>query len=175
MFVPNSASQKALVSVYGDFAVDVRQWRASIDKRKTAVTPKATKLFMSRPLHDKTLESLDDEAGTLMKALASARYLHVLIQAVVFPSGRSNGPGTCSMGRDWGIPVLRHLPPLLHILVDRHLLINYFLPYSTAAMVFPEAVSAHASWRVSSGRCRATWMETASSAESSSFLDQRGY
>ena len=79
ILVPENANWKALVDLYGDLAIDIRQWRTSIDKPPqgndgSANGPETTYVSIyADPLHDATLESLDDESGTLKNALASAR------------------------------------------------------------------------------------------------------
>ena len=83
ILVPENANWKALMDLYGDLAVDIRQWRTSVDKPSQANDDGTTKggetsyvSIYADPIHDTTLESLDDEAGTLKRALAEARYVH---------------------------------------------------------------------------------------------------
>jgi len=84
ILVPENANWKALVDLYGDLALDIRQWRTSLDKHSQGNDdgpkgPDTTYVSIyADPLHDTTLESLDDEAGTLKSALASARYVRML-------------------------------------------------------------------------------------------------
>ena len=103
ILVPENANWKALVDLYGDLALDIRQWRTSIDKPSqgnddgTANGPETTYVSIyADPLHDTTLESLDDEAGTLKIALASARYVHMSNWCLV-PDLFLQGDQTCSL------------------------------------------------------------------------------
>ena len=78
ILVPDNANWEALMNLYGDLAVDIRQWRQSIDKTpddndsEGSVTEYAS--IYADPSRDATLVSLDDEAGTLKNALKVARY-----------------------------------------------------------------------------------------------------
>jgi hypothetical protein len=98
ILVPENANWKALMDLYGDLALDIRQWRTSIDKPQgkdegTVKVPETIYVSIyADPLHDTTLESLDDEAGTLKNALASARYVRALNWSLVpdVPSGDPN-------------------------------------------------------------------------------------
>ena len=90
ILVPENANWKPLMDLYGDLAVDIRQWRASIDKPPqgdddgNAKGPETSYASIyADPLHDTTLESLDDESGTLKSALASARYVRALNRSLV--------------------------------------------------------------------------------------------
>ncbi|KAG8798333.1 hypothetical protein FRC17_007502 [Serendipita sp. 399] len=74
ILVPENANWKALMDLYGDIAVDIREWRTSIDRSNDEeVFQTEFVSIYADPLRDATLESLDDEAGTLQRALASAR------------------------------------------------------------------------------------------------------
>lgn len=107
ILVPENANWKALVDLYGDLAIDIRQWRTSIDKppqandHGTANGPETTYVSIyADPLHDKTLDSLDDEAGTLKNALASARCVRVLNWSLV-PDSFFQGEQACSLPHLW--------------------------------------------------------------------------
>ena len=85
ILVPENANWKALRDLYGDLAFDIRQWRASIDKpsqgdddgNARGLETSYVSIYAD-PLHDTTLESLDDESGTLKSALDAARYVRAL-------------------------------------------------------------------------------------------------
>lgn len=77
ILVPKDVNWEALMNLYGDLGVDIRQWRASIDKApegdddsKAFVTQYIT--IYTDPLRKKTFESFDDSAGTLKNALETA-------------------------------------------------------------------------------------------------------
>jgi hypothetical protein len=103
ILVPENAKWKSLMDLYGDLAVDIRQWRASIDKPPEGKEgdnlngPETAYVSIyADPLRDTTLESLDDEAGTLKSALASARYVHALSWALL-PHSFSQEDQLCSI------------------------------------------------------------------------------
>jgi hypothetical protein len=86
ILVPENANWKTLMDLYGDLAVDIRQWRASIDGGTDDKTSKGSQTeFISiyaDPLRDATLKLLDDKTGTLKNALASARYIRTSINVL---------------------------------------------------------------------------------------------
>jgi hypothetical protein len=80
IIVPENANWKVLMDLYGDIAVDIRQWRESIDKGNSEGSQTEFISLYADPLRDATLDSLDDNAGTLKSALASARYVRTVIE-----------------------------------------------------------------------------------------------
>ena len=101
ILVPENANWTTLMDLYGDIAIDIRQWRASIDKpsqgnddgKKGSETTYVS--IYADPARDEMLKSFDNEAGTLKSALADARYvrrIRTLIQGpLLILSIRKNG------------------------------------------------------------------------------------
>ncbi|KAF8320498.1 hypothetical protein DL93DRAFT_2164098 [Clavulina sp. PMI_390] len=92
ILVPQEANWAALMNLYSDLGVDIRQWRASVDKApegkdgsKALATQYVT--IYTDPLHENILESFDDEAGTLKSALVGAEKTK---KAVFLTYGRGN-------------------------------------------------------------------------------------
>jgi hypothetical protein len=83
VLVPDNANwgdaHQALMGLYGDLAVDIRQWRQSIDKKPegeddgTGSMTEYVSIYAD-PMRDVTLESLDN-TGTLKNALEDARFV----------------------------------------------------------------------------------------------------
>jgi hypothetical protein len=78
IIVPEKASWEAVMDLYGGLAVDIRQWRASMDKGTDIKNYNGSQTefisIFADPFGDATLESLDGETGTVRNALASSRY-----------------------------------------------------------------------------------------------------
>ncbi|VDC07469.1 unnamed protein product [Peniophora sp. CBMAI 1063] len=87
ILVPENPHWETLITLYSDIAVDIRQWRRSIDISEGVSTEYMT--IYADPYRDTMLHSLDDKAATLMSALQAARNSK---QAVLLSYGRSSAP-----------------------------------------------------------------------------------
>ena len=80
ILVPENVSWEALASLYGNLADDIRAWRRSSDSVQNSHSNQGDNSAMTEyasvyadPLRDAAFHSLDDETGTLRKALKIAR------------------------------------------------------------------------------------------------------
>ncbi|KAH7106390.1 hypothetical protein BKA62DRAFT_687032 [Auriculariales sp. MPI-PUGE-AT-0066] len=83
ILVPETAEWAGMMDCYGDFAVNIRKWRKSVDEEEARAAGDSAEItsapgmewvsIYADPLHDSMLYMMDDKAGTIKKALGAAR------------------------------------------------------------------------------------------------------